>query len=389
MRRQVLLRWQASNLFGWGILGLNLLQCWASDPDVQPLLESLIAQRHLPSVDPLRLSAIWRAAVASNRFLDELKAGRLALQQQGVVVIDALGNGLPPPTRRLTGIRTIGRCIFENTHVESTRQLAIYDSLLCASRWAADLLRSLSDKPVALIHEGIDPALFFPGPRSGVLDPGRFYVFSGGKIEFRKAHDLVVLAFREFAARHPEAVLVAMWSSPWTQEGFQGHLRAPLRRAAAGTLDIQGWVAENGVQPHQFIELPPTPNHLMPFVLREMDCAVQVSRCEACTNLPAKEAMACGVPVILANNTGTRDLIDADNCMALNTQGPVPAGPGVGTEGWGESSVEEIVAALESLYTDTQLRKRIAARGAAWILEHRRTWTQHAAALKAHVLGLL
>jgi len=375
-------------LFGWGIVGLNLLQCWASDPDVQPLLGSSIAQRHLPSMDPLRLNAIWHAALASNDFFEQLEAGGVDLQQRGVVVIEGLGNGLTPPARRLTGVRTLGRCIFENTHIKSTQQLAPYDALLCASHWAADVLGSLSDKPVALIHEGIDPSLFFPGPRSGLLDRDRFYIFSGAKIEFRKAQDLVILAFREFAARHPDAVLVAMWDSPWSQAGFQGKLDAPVRRAANGAFDIQSWVAENGVPLHQFIGLGPTPNHLIPFVLREMDCAVQVSRCEACTNLPAKEAMACGVPVILANNTGTRDLIDADNGVALNSQGPVAGPPGVGTDGWGETSVDELVAALETLYTDAQLRKRIAARGAAWILEHRRTWTEHAAALKSYLLGL-
>jgi glycosyltransferase involved in cell wall biosynthesis len=134
---------------------------------------------------------------------------------------------------------------------------------------------------------------------------------------------------------------------------------------------------------------PLTADSLMPAVLREMDCALQVSRCEACTNLPAKEAMACGVPVIVANNTGTRDLIDTDNCVALNSQDRVTGPSGVGTEGWGESRVEEIVEALETLYADTQMRKRISARGAAWILEHRRTWRDHAASLKTHLQTLL
>jgi len=114
-----------------------------------------------------------------------------------------------------------------------------------------------------------------------------------------------------------------------------------------------------------------------------------VSRCEACTNLPANEAMACGVPVILANNTGTRDLVDTDNCVPLSSPGPVAAERGWATDGWGETPVEEIVAALESLYADSQLRKRLAARGSAWILEHRRTWNDHAAQLKAHLLSLL
>jgi glycosyltransferase involved in cell wall biosynthesis len=147
-------------------------------------------------------------------------------------------------------------------------------------------------------------------------------------------------------------------------------------------------VAENGIDPRQLIELPGMPNAMLPAVLREMDCALQVSRCEPCTNLPAKEAMACGVPVILADNTGTRDLVDVDNCVPIRFQGGVAGPPGCGTDGWGESSVDEIVAALEVLYTDSQYRARIAARGSEWIVDRRRTWRDHAAALKNHLLSL-
>ncbi len=101
------------------------------------------------------------------------------------------------------------------------------------------------------------------------------------------------------------------------------------------------------------------------------------------------EAMACGVPLILANNTGVQDLVDFDNCIALTSQDPVIGLSNVGTEGWGESKVEEIVEALETLYVDTQRGKRIGARGAEWILEHRRTWRDHAADLKAHLQALV
>jgi glycosyltransferase involved in cell wall biosynthesis len=183
-------------------------------------------------------------------------------------------------------------------------------------------------------------------------------VFTGGKIEFRKGQDLVIRAFREFAARHDDAVLVAAWHSPWAGSGAgYGHnLEHALGQDEKGTLQIRRWAIENGIKPHQFIELPLTANSLMAAVLREMDCAIQVSRCEACTNLPAKEAMACGVPVIVPNNTGNR---------------------------------EEIVEALETLYTDTARRKRIGARGAQWILEKQRTWRDHARLLKDHLLSLV
>ena len=390
--QKVLLRWQAGSLSGWGVLGLNLFEHWGAGPDIQPLMGAALDLRVFPGISPLRYAVMRPAAEASNGFLDALTAGKVDLREQAVLVVDPFGNGLVPAVKHADkqGIHNVARCIFESTRIESTAALEPYDSLLCASEWAAGILRGLTDKPVAMIHEGIDHSLFFPGPRSGILDPDCFYVFTGGKIEFRKAQDLVILAFREFAARHDDAVLVAAWHSPWAGSGagLQVNLPEPLRQDASGALQIRRWAIENGIKPHQFIELPLTANSLMPAVLREMDCALQVSRCEACTNLPAKEAMACGVPVILADNTGTRELIDIDNCIAVTSQDPVAEPPGVGTDGWGESRVEEIVEALETLYTDTERRKRIGARGAQWILEHRRTWREHATLLKDHLLTL-
>lgn len=391
--QKVLMRWQAGTLSGWGLLGLNLFEQWAASPDIQPLMGSPLMLRDFPGTSPLRYVSMRPSMDVSNEFLESLTAANTDLRKQEVVVIDAFGNGLTPGIQHSgqLGFRNVARCILENTQIESTATVDPYESLLCASEWAAGLLRATTDKPVKMIHEGIDHSLFFPGPRSGVLDPECFYVFTGGKIEFRKAQDLVILAFREFASRHDDAVLVAAWHSPWPawSADFQAGLSEPLRLDAAGVLQIRRWITENGIKSHQFIELPLTANSLMPAVLREMDCALQVSRCEACTNLPAMEAMACGVPVILADNSGMRDLIDTDNCIALKSQGRVTGPRDVATEGWGESRVEEIVEGLENMYVDTQRRKRIGARGAAWILENRRTWRDHAASLKAHLRTLL
>lgn len=392
MTHKVLMRWQASSFFGWGVLGLNLFERWTVGPDIQPLMGQTITPRDLAGIDPLRHTLLQPAITANNQFNEAYAAGKVNLRDQGVVLIDGFGNELTPIVSHPDdfGVRSIARCIFESTQLVNLQRVAPYDNLLCASEWNASVLRAQSNRPVTVIHEGIDHSMFFPGPRSGVLDPDCFYIFTGGKIEYRKAQDLVLLAFREFAARHDDAVLVAAWNSPWPEfsVGFQENLSAPLRRAANGALELRRWVTENGISAHQFIELPFMPNFLMPMILRQMDCSLQVSRCEACTNLPAKEAMACGVPVILSNNTGVRDLVDGDNCFPLNSQDPVTPKHGLSTDGWGESRVEEIVDALEKLYTDTQLRKRIGARGAEWIVQHRRTWRDHATDLKGHIQSL-
>ena len=388
-RLPVLLNWQANNTFGWGILGLNIFFHWANDPDVQPLMGAKIIDSDVQMVDSLRLLRIANARSLSNQFVDTyLKQ----YSRFGFPVIESLGNGLSPKSAA-KGTLTIGRCIFEDTRLEGLDdKLAKYDCLLCASRWNLDLLRANTKKPVAMIHEGIDQSLFCPGPKSGILDQRRFYVFSGGKVEFRKAQDLVLRAFQIFSSRHEDAVLVTSWHSPWPaiSAGFKGTAQAELKLASDGRIDVLRWATENGIRPDQVIDVGPIPNPLMPTVLREMDCSLQVSRAEAFTNLPAKEAMACGIPVILSRNTGVLDLISGENCLALTDQQPVPTPPSnTGTEGWGESNVDEIVAALEKLYEDSEFRERVGRNGARWIVDNGRTWQQHSERLKGLVTGTL
>ena len=386
----ILLNWAANNFYGWGIVGLNLLLHWANDSDIRPLMGFPIAEADLAGVDPLKIMACGEAILKSNQFQSELRRLQGGGRPLPMIVMEGLGNGLFRPGG-LRGTKTLGRCIFEDTKLENLdEKLARFDVLLCASHWNAQALKANCTKPVEIIFEGIDPSQFHPAPKSGVLDRNKFYIFSGGKVEFRKAHDLVLLAFKEFSRRHDDAVLVTVWHSPWPQlsAGFQGRLHAALELNPQGAIDVKKWVARNGIDPMKIIEIGQVPNASMPSLLREMDCALAPSRAEACTNLLAKEAMACGVPVILAANTGVKDLIADGNSLPLTRQRQVRDYPLSGTQGWGESDVEEIVEALERLYTDTALRRRIGETGAAWIVGEGRTWSNHAAQLKTLLLSL-
>ena len=221
--------------------------------------------------------------------------------------------------------------MFEDTRLSHVRDaLARYDALLVGSRWNAELLEHATGRKPRVIFEGVDTSLFCPGPKSGLMDPRAFHVFSGGKVEFRKAQDLVLLAFKRFHAMHREAVLVTAWQSIWPDRavGFKGRLSAGVGVGAHGRLDVVKWAADNGIDPGAVIDVGLVPNPLMPPILREMDVALQPSRAEACTNLPVKEAMACGVPVVAAVNTGMRDLLDGDNAILLTRQTPGRARPG-------------------------------------------------------------
>lgn len=387
--QSVLLNWPANNFYGWGIVGLNLLLNWANAPDIRPFMGAPIGEKDVAGLDPLKIMACREAFLRSNQFQNELHRVQADGRSLPMKVVEGLGNGLFRPDG-LRGTKTVGRCIFEDTNLEGLEEkVAHFDRLLCASEWNAELLRAHCSKPVDIVLEGIDPSQFHPAPKSGVLDQSRFYIFSGGKVEFRKGHDLTLLAFREFSRRHDDARLVTAWHSPWPQlsAGFQGKLGAALELTPQGIIDVKKWVAKNGIDPAKVIEMPQVPNALMPSTLREMDCALAPSRAEACTNLLAKEAMACGVPVILADNTGVKDLMAVGNCWPLKRQQPV-RDYHLGTQGWGESDVEEIVDALEKLYADTALRKGIGEAGAAWIIAEGRTWANHARQMKSLLLSL-
>jgi len=108
------------------------------------------------------------------------------------------------------------------------------------------------------------------------------------------------------------------------------------------------------------------------------DCAAAVfpNRCEGATNLVAMEAMACGVPVVLSANTGHRDIIRDDACLALTRQDAVPDATGARI-GWGESSVEELVEHLETIYTDREAAGRRSCNAMRFILGER-TWKNFA-----------
>lgn len=381
--QNVLLNWQMSNFSGWGIVGLNLFSQWAKERDVRPIMGVPIDTQDTVMVDPLRMRHLIPRFAESNSYLKKLIVDQRGIAKLKGTVIDGLGNDLTGGA--FVGQFNVGRCVFENTTAPQARErLSRYDALLCGSRWNADILTEKTGRNATVLLEGIDTSLFCPGPKSGIASADRFYVYSGGKVEHRKGQDLVIAAFRSFSQRHPDAVLVTAWHSLWANysAGFRGCLERPVEVDAQKRLNIQRWATDNGIAPDNFIDLGPVPNALMPAVLRDMDVCVQPSRAEACTNLPAMEAMACGVPVILAKNTGMLDLIEEGNCIALKQQTPMVSPQ---TEGWCESSVEEIIDALELTYQHREQAKQVGLSGSRWITRSRRTWSDHAHDLLAWI----
>jgi glycosyltransferase involved in cell wall biosynthesis len=357
-RRPLVFSWGVSSFFGWGIYGLNLMLHLADHPAVMPFCAVQFGPLDVV-LDPLRNWRLAALAEHSAPVWTALGAAEGAQVEIGATLLEGMGNGLVSPAgahgKRLSGRPSIGVAFLDAATLgpEARRRADRFALIVAGSSWNAEVLRRQGIGPVATVLQGVDTALFHPGPRGGLF-PGRFVVFSGGKLEYRKGQDLVLAAFRAFHQRHPEALLVTAWHSPWSELAARavGHRGiTPPPRATDGTPDVVGWAVANGIPEDAIVSAGLTPNIAMPHVVREADVALFANRCEGGTNLVAMECLACGIPTILSANTGHLDLLGHDIALPLKRQG-TPQSAHYDTTDWGESDVEEMLEALEAVWRD-------------------------------------
>lgn len=387
----IVIQWGLSSYSGWGINGLQLALNWTRAGRFTPLC-SLPVRLEEIALSPLE----WQRMAGFFRESESLCAQIAPHAGQEVVVsapvLRGLGNNLAGSRSMggvtLRGRTTVGVCYLEDTGIDADGRARAADcaAIVAGSGFVQRVLEGAGITHARTVLQGVDPTHFHPAPKAGWFRD-RFVVFSGGKPEFRKGQDLALLAFRAFAERHPEALLLTAWHSPWP-EGARSleanRAVAPVRFRDDGRFDAVGWAVANGIRAEQVMDLGPVPNADMARILREADVGLFPNRGEGGTNLVAMECMACGVPAILSANTGHLDLIRDGNCLALTRQGPVSAP--FGTDGWGESDVEEIVAALERLWSDRSGAAAIGRTGADFMAEL--TWERYAEGVAAVVDGV-
>lgn len=215
--------------------------------------------------------------------------------------------------------------------------------IVAGSSWNEAVLRGNGVVAATTVLQGVDTSTFHPAPRQ----------------------------------RHPEALLLTAWHTPWEwhDTAFAPATQTvPAPRAEDGSVDTAARALANGVPSEALIALGQVPNIAMPHIIREADVALFPNRCEGGTNLAAMEWMACGIPTILSSNTGHLDLLTRDAAaIPLDRQRPVSA-VGYETTDWGESDVEEIVEALETVWSARDAAAEIGRRGAPFMAEM--TWTR-------------
>ena len=353
---------------GYGIYGTQiLLQYLRRGGDPQGfILTNAPSVTALPPLAQAKIDSIFNIGVKLHGFLKENPQETLHFKHAVLHGSSSDFSGFAGQDR-VWGAPNVGCAAIEHlVCTQHGRKIAKnYDMFLAISKWNADYLKSLDVGPVHLCYQGIDPSLFYPAPRSGLFN-NRFVIFSGGKFEYRKGQDIVLAAFKRFRAKHPEALLVTCWQNLLMADAatfaLAGHCDTVPEAAPEYGLQMTPWLLKQDLPPDSFIDLPFTHNLMMPTVLHDCDMAVFPNRCEGGTNLVAMEAMACGVPTYVSYNTGQKDLVDLIGCRAFHSQRPVKGSPSMQTVAdWGESDVEEVVAAMEQVYTNREESRRAAA----------------------------
>jgi len=375
---QVVINFSCDAYSGWGSVGLNWAAQLQADPAWQPICATIPRMEQFVGIDPYRFTHLARMIEAS-------KACRF--DGKGVWV-DPIGNDLKPASDVAVKCR-VARVIIEKADMRvALDNLSRYDLLLTGSTWNQERIEAATGREVKLILEGVDPSLFCPGAKSGWF-ANTFNIFSSGKVEYRKAQDVTLTVFKRFVDRHPEARLITLWNSPYSDlgNGYKGICDEPLWLNEEGHLDVKRWAEDNGVDPRKVLDLKPLPNWMLPAILRDMDVMLAPTRVESCTSLPVKEAMACGVRVIYARHSGMLDL-PAHLGHPLMNHKPIRASseyffPLADWE-WYEPDLDEVLETLESVYN---LRES-AVEDSAWIVNNR-TWKLHVDALKEWLISAM
>ncbi len=357
-KRWLGLNWQINPNTGWGVLGLNLAleaerdQRFAAVPLVPTIHADWLVSQHGATMERI----LAREKVAC----EILKQDQEGCCRCEFPVVHSLGNwlgmtGVSDPRKRVHGTTNLGIIFFESTQFTGKALEAgrAFELILAGSTWNQEVLRKHGLTNVETFLQGVDLALFRPAPPTP--KNRTFFVFSGGKLEYRKGQDITVAAFRKFRQRHPDAILVTAWHNPWPKSmtgiDRQGYVTGCPSFDPEGRIDVPAWLEANGVPRGANHDIGLVPNCLMPKVYEQVDVAVLPNRCEGGTNLVAMECLASGIPTILSANTGHLDLVDERHCYPLTKQGPVsPMPPFWGTAGWGESDVDEVVELLERVH---------------------------------------
>ena len=345
------LAWPVGGATGWGQFGLGLgRSVWEMGGTVWALAGVETASSRLLPADRVML----RTWVPPST---DLPAG------EGWVVF-ALGNGIGVPSGRptmatdRTEIKRAGLVVIEDVSCltpDAVEYLKGLDARIAPSQWVADALAAVGIPEVPVAVQGYDERVWMPRNAARLMLPTPHtgpFIFSGGKLEFRKGQDIVVAAFRQVLEAYPDAVLVTAWDNPWpqTMDGIwlAGHVKG-VPAIRHGTADVSGWLVANGIPADSVVDVGKVNPLELAAIVRSCDVGVFPNRCEGATNMVLVEALASGVPCVATVGHGQGMLKDVH---AIASRGQVPRGcrpfgtQDLTADGWTEADPADVAEAI-------------------------------------------
>jgi glycosyltransferase involved in cell wall biosynthesis len=342
--------------FGWGICSLNLARSLAKKTDV----------RLLPLDQP---------------------AGRIDGK-----VLHAVADINFRPALDIAGDYNAGYCFFENDlMLDSIRNARSYDHIFCGSTYNKKLLELYDIYHTSLLIQGVDHDVFNAEPPR--KQDSKFYIFSGGKFEYRKGQDLVLTAFKALMDKYPDMHLVTLWENMWPQSA------ATMKHSQHIKFNVWGetWQERmkslcdtNGIPPERVTHHPISHQKEISSIIANTDLGIFPNRCEGGTNLALMEYMAKQRPVIASYNTGHRDILtpNGSNAILLHHQTLRSLKPFIGYENtvhWYEPDINELISNLEWAYLHRDELNKLG--NAATKTMQKFTWGASADCILDHIMS--
>ncbi len=219
---------------------------------------------------------------------------------------------LNPVAQLIGGRPRIGYCFFESELGDlAYYNSAGYDWIFAGSSWCVDRLKDRGIHHCSVLIQGVDHEIFKP-MKIARCDK-RFRIFSGGKFEFRKGQDIVIVAVAELIKEFHEIQLVTAWSNPWPELMKTMSQSPHIKWNAKGDTQeefIRDLCRNNGIPNNgNLLVLPLVSHRTLASVMNQTDLGVFPNRVEGGTNLVLMEYACCGKPLFATNGTGHRDVV--------------------------------------------------------------------------------
>ncbi len=228
------------------------------------------------------------------------------------------------------------------------------DELWTGTRFVADALRGVTDKPVFTLFPGVRLPPFTPRPRTHfglpAREDGRFaflFSFHMDSVMERKNPLGLIASFRRAFGEDEPVDLVLKTTSFGNYDAQLAELAA-----AAGTANVH--VVDRVLDKHDIVAL-----------MESCDAYVSLHRSEG-LGLTMAEAMLLGKPVVATRYSGNLDFMDDDDsllvdCEVVPVRGIVPPYTVPGAR-WAEPSVAHAAELMRRVYDDVPFREALGRR---------------------------